>query len=152
MNVDKLMKVNVLANTLKEHGLAASREDAASLADSMVCGKTDDNLAKIFAQAEAIKPEEVPKVQQNTAMDEDSVRAILQSFADQFCGEVNRLTQKIDRLEDDLARHARKSQEPAQAKKEESAPEEPRQQASPRSGSYDSQDVSIEKFFYCGNR
>ena len=48
MNVDKLKKMNVLADTLKQHGLAASREDAANLAGTMVGSEEEQELSKIY--------------------------------------------------------------------------------------------------------
>lgn len=196
MDVDKLKKMNVLADTLKQHGLAASREDAANLAGEMVGTPDEQELSRIFVpdEQQSISVREERKMEateERVAFDEQQVKSILQNFADQFCEEINQLNEKVDsqaeKIESQAAEITR-FQQIVQAMKEQPtqnvnlapAVEQPVQQPepapqtekqpvqlepapvqqlkqeapkeNPRSGGFDSSDVSIEKFFYYGQK
>jgi len=110
MNVDKLKKMNVLAHTLKQHGLAATREDAANLAGDMVGTNEDEEYSKVFVQPDqsiSIHDEEGEQMQneqtgeeQKELFDEKQVKNILQAFADQFSSEINKMSEKLDSQEE----------------------------------------------------
>ncbi len=195
MDVEKLRKVNVLASTLKQQGLAASSEDAACLANTMVPGKCEEDLDKIFAQADHSvafdnKPEEQKAEKDKGTFTEEQVKNILQCFSDQFCAEIDKLAAKQAQLEEALSRlgssngaiasknevseqdikdvmdegssvvldtdekvqEEQKAEPEPVAKPRVEAPHKEEKQDSPRSGGYNSDDVSIEKFFYYGQK
>ncbi|MBT3408689.1 hypothetical protein HN415_08485, partial [Candidatus Woesearchaeota archaeon] len=52
MDVDKIRKMNVLTNTLKEHGLAATREDAVCLAGEMVGASEDEDVTRVLNESD----------------------------------------------------------------------------------------------------
>jgi len=207
MNVEKLKRMNVLASTLKQQGLAATSEDAAYLANSMVSGKQEEDLDKIFQQADkSVNAEEDSEEhrEEEKSFGEEQIKQILQSFSDQFCTELNKLCEKQEQqaktiaiLEEQLQAYQKsevseeqlkdtlepgsevvveKESEPQNempaenpepqrempaenpepqrelpVEKTEPAPKEQTRQ-SPRSGGYNSDDVSIEKFFYYGQK
>jgi hypothetical protein len=106
MNVENLKKMNVLADTLKKHGLAPTREDAANLAGTIVGDKEEQDLSRVIIRPgqnmilqedeEESKMEEEPRKRGFT---EEQLKAILQNFADQFVSEINKLNQKIESQE-----------------------------------------------------
>lgn len=181
MDVEKLKKVNQLATTLRDKGLADGREEAAMLAGRMNYGQGDSGMEGIFSEPkqeqketpseEKIEPEQQPAQQ----MDEKKIINILQNFADQFSKEVNALSDKMREQEQAMQEMAAEikrmksqsmqgqqtlqtqqqpqqtqaeTQTQSQAQQTQSQPEQ--KQEKPRSGSYESDDVSIEKFFYFG--
>jgi len=169
MNVDKLKKMNVLADTLKEHGLAATREDAANLAGDMVGTKDEQDLSRVFVEPEqSVTIEQDEPAAPEPVVNEDKMKGVLQSFADQFCGEINKISEKLDKQDEQIAQfqkaldaiNVQHVEEPAVEIPAEPVPEpaaiepEPIEKPteSPRSGGYASNDVSIEKFFYCGQK
>jgi len=176
MDVDKLQKMNVLADTLKQHGLAATREDAANLAGSMVGTNEEQGLSRIFVEPEqkvAIQQEENEendedmKREEEQGFGESQVKNILQNFADQFCAEINKLNDKVAEQSEQIAKFEAvlNNLNSQPAPQQEPAPEpqqpEPVQQTiepkeekteSPRSGGYSPNDVSIEKIFYYGQK
>ncbi len=186
MNVDKLKKMNVLADTLKQHGLAATREDAASLAGDMVGTDDETQFSKVLVEPDqkvSIKKDEAQEnLEQSEPLkqtfDEEQIKNILQSFADQFSTEINRMSEKLS-AQDEMIKElrqmaeAKKTAEPAVEVKDdvplaqipevEEKPAAPPKQASqenvqrqapqsPRSGGFSSEDVAIDKFFYYGQK
>jgi hypothetical protein len=202
MDIEKLKKVNQLAVTLRQQGLAVGRDDAAKMASSMNLNYMDDDLNNIMNTVEKVNnkivindQEEEPNIEQfkiqKEVMDEEKVIKILQTFADQFVTEVNNLNEKIldqNKVINDLTSYVEhlkkqnsyfenslknmnnqnmsqsmnvmpqetitKPQQPIQENRNlNSFPKtEQKTSASPRSGNLNSNDVSIEKFFYFGNK
>ena len=188
MNVDKLKRVNMLANTLKQQGLAASSQDAVSLANDFSCGQRDEDLDHIFIQQKTEEtvekvdvPAETPETKEKADFGEEQIKSILQSFCDQVSGEVNRISEKLENHEQVLSKlseqlkasesyvqerqaqeqHSIKAPEQKEAEEqpkqqapvqEQPSPAQEKQQDKPRSGGYKSDDVSIEKFFYYGQK
>ena len=118
--------------------------------------------------------------EQTQKFDEDQIKNILQSFADQFSSEIKRMSEKLDFQEERIL----KLHEMINAQPEQQAPEieekpveqttiiEPEvkpvqapeptpahvqqeqkpESESPRSGGFSSEDVAIDKFFYYGQK
>lgn len=178
MDIEKLKKVNQLATTLRNQGLASGRDDAAKLAGEM-SWEQEDNVDHIFKennQAEEIKSEgrassasEERKDEKEKAVpDEHRMIEILQKFADQFNAEINRLNEKINEQEETIKQISQKlvnmrvgeQGSSSESVTESSNPQQQlntekqkgKQEEQPRSGDYNSEDVSIEDFFYYGQR
>ncbi|MGM5482786.1 MAG: hypothetical protein ACQESF_04960 [Nanobdellota archaeon] len=182
MDVEKLKKVNQLATTLRDKGLADGREEAAMLAGRMNYNG-DSGMDRIFTGEESQKQEEpkarevqesvIASAQEKEGMDEKKIIGILQNFADQFSKEVNSMNDKIQQQEQIINRlqtqiksmasqqnsqpmqqNTQQSQENNNNNTQATEPKENNQQrqesSQPRSGGYESDDVSIEKFFYYG--
>ena len=150
MDVTKLQKMNVLASTLKEHGLAASREEAADLAGDMVGTKNEDECGKVFAEPEPVQTK-APKEEENQ-MNEQQIKKILQNFTDQFCSEINKINERLASYEETITRVQASECKPQsvepkveQVKLE---PEKPQQESS----GFSSDDVAIDKIFYFGQK
>jgi hypothetical protein len=201
MNVDKIRKMNVLTNTLKEHGLAATREDAVCLAGEMVGAKEDEDVTRILDESDQNieinnDPDQTSlngnldtnhsKVEKK-GFSEEQIKNILQSFTDQFCAEIKGLNEKIQCQEEMYNKLQEKFnglsnqnvvtqeqpkeeqtivEQPEQVAPQEQVQNEPVQtevtqttcntskppQSSGRCGEYNSNDVSIDKFFYYGQK
>jgi hypothetical protein len=171
MDVTKLQKMNALASTLKQHGLASGREDAALQAGNIVgVFDSDDEISRVFvAQNQVVKAEEKIEKVVHPGIDEAQVKVVLQAFADQFVTEINKMAQRLDSYESLLVKMQQEQKqtvviqhapEPVQHEaapvEVQAAPEhhevKKETHTSPRSGNFKSNDVAIEKFFYYGNK
>jgi len=174
MDVEKLKKMNVLADTLKSHGLAATREDAANLAGDLVGSPEEQEFSNGFIPDEPVAeeaPTSVEPIPEEPAYNEEQMKKILQNFADQFCEQINKMETRLQQQDEQIESFKRvletKNEDTPQVEETEAPaiPAEPITQTapvqpqttpapvqSPRSGGYDSNDVSIEKFFYCGQK
>ncbi len=123
-------------------------------------------------QSQTVASEDIAKqIQQSmkNVMTRDETQAIMQSFATQIVGEFNALQQKIEQSNEQLAKLAqqlskislsqqRTTQEqiPVQRTIQETQPTQPAAQpqsaGDPRTGSFATNDVAIEKMFYFGTK
>ncbi len=172
MDIEKLKKVNQLATTLRNQGLATGRDDAVKLAGNMNLGADDVGLNEIMSTIDPPAPEpsyqqeQYQPAQEKPFMDEEKITKILQSFADQFVNEINSMNDKIKeqqetiyKLYNAVAEIEKAEQSAVQADSNtEKRPEKQEtiqvkeEKESPRSGGFNSDDVSIDKFFYYGNK
>jgi hypothetical protein len=206
MDVDKIRKMNVLTNTLKEHGLAATREDAVCLAGEMVGASEDEDVTRVLNESdqriEINNNPDQTKINENMDVNtmneekkgfsEEQIKNILQSFTDQFCAEIKNLNEKIQCQEEMYNKLQEKFnglstqnavgnqvvqeqvqeekqtivEQPKQVEPQEQVQTQPVQtqetkttcdtakppQSSGRCGEYNSNDVSIDKFFYYGQK
>jgi hypothetical protein len=184
MDVEKLRKMNSLAETLKKRGLASTRDDAANLAGSLVGTPEEQAFTQKLKQESVVSQPTEAGAKMERGMSEDQIRKVLQSFADQFVTEINKMGERIAQQDQRIAKyqdmlvamqHAPKQsvamvEQPSVASQAaESAPavahvEAPahiekeqvavvkEQRYNQRQGNFQPSDVSIEKFFYCGNK
>lgn len=192
MDIEKLKKVNQLATTLRQQGLAVGRDDAAKIAGQMNFDQDDEGLNKIMdtvspgseqivindgqapqPQEQVSTPQAQAAPQMQPGISEEKFLEVLQSFADQFSAEVNSITQRVNRQEEmisniqkalEVLANATPSQQAApqaQSSPQQAAPQERQEtinvkeeekKTAPRSGDYNSNDVSIEDFFYYGQK
>lgn len=193
LNIEKLKKVNSLADTLRKHGLAANMLDAANLAEKFGGDEEFSNLRHLKInkkqELEVVDVDDSGEKRCSNAVNNASANAntstspqppglnvgqverILQKFCDSFGEEIKKLNSKII----DLTREVTvlKNKEPennqyAKASQQETAvaakrfevsgekvnnvPNKHTSDTHPRSGSYNSEDVSVEKFFYFGSK
>ncbi len=113
MNVEKLRKVNALTETLRQQGIAANTEDAAALAADIAGTNEEQQFSQVQVENDqkiVIKDqtsgdvlieepvledttEEIP-VEQDTFTREEVIN-VLQSFADQFIKEVEKVSKRV---------------------------------------------------------
>ncbi|MFW6013555.1 MAG: hypothetical protein ACOCZQ_00445 [Nanoarchaeota archaeon] len=176
MDIEKLKKVNHLATTLRSQGLVSGRDEAANLAGQM-SWEEEDNVDHIFKDNDQPAPDRKcemgdsqPEKQQEikgNVYNEEKMIEVLQKFADQFNAEINKLNEKINEQEETIRQIAQRivsmSEENSSAEKDTSEKQQSQQQLKteqeeqksedkPRSGDYNSSDVSIEDFFYFGQK
>lgn len=156
MDVEQMQKINRLAKELMQHGIAPDMEEATKQAELMI-NRGDSSISDVIRPGRIIKgPEESPAKQAYN----DEVASELRKLSTQLSEQsrvIKALKEQLESVKEEMGRlKAMKVQQPvmikqpfdeqAHLRKEEVKKEEPH----PRVGSYDSEDVSIEKFFYSG--
>jgi hypothetical protein len=180
MDVEKLRKMNSLAETLKRRGLASSRDDAANLAGSLVGTPEEQAFTQKLKTECTASPTTEAGAKMERGMNEDQIKKVLQSFADQFVTEVNKMNERIAQHEQRMAKYQEILVALQNAPKQSAVHTEPTAQSgevpplghavpaqdalkeqvvvvkeqryNQRQGNFQPSDVSIEKFFYCGNK
>ena len=111
INIAQLRKVNSLANTLNQHGLAVNREDAANLARDINGGKDMDYLKGLrinekqemeivhTSNGQQMVLNKNVQEQKSDFMTKQQVESILQKFCDLFSEEMSQLNAQIKGLE-----------------------------------------------------
>lgn len=172
MDIERIQRINALALSLMKKGLAQDREDAVTQAERMVRGEVVKDYASMKDTMQAVKAEAQPAVSssENTAQEEDlhpeKIKDILQQNTQFLVKKIKEFQEKMETLEKevtglrtrftyerlptakDVTRGAEESAGPSNAPN--AAPSG--SASHPRSGNYKEGDVSIEKFFYMGNK
>ncbi len=155
MDVERIQKINKLALDLMKQGLATSREDAVIQAERTFRDQDASDYSSIRERMEVKKPE-TPTVA-NLAPDE--IKNILEQNSAFLVKKIKEFQEKVESMEKEIEslkikmysarapapEPVSRGMEAAHSEKKENAPH-------PRSGSYKEGDVSIEKFFYMGNK
>jgi hypothetical protein len=165
MDVERIQKINNLALDLVKQGLAKDRDDAIKQAELVYKGQAQEyNEMRETMQ----EKEEAPQVE----LSQGRVEEILQQNTQFLVRQIKTFQEKITALEGELA--AVKNQltynklptvQEIVVKKEERQQEVPEEapvtaeqqitenkETHPRSGNYNEDDVSVEKFFYMGSK
>lgn len=179
-SVDKIMKVNQLAQDLLNQGIVSSRDEAVKKAEEMLDTSivksevaNDGNEQQVVpaenkeAPAEAQSQETAPAEpapapaapQQNNGDVEKLYGFVKQQFA-VFGDNLKTLNNKIEALqtEVDFLKNKVKSQPAAPAQNQSAPSQSPAQEEKkeggnmPRTGATNPDDVSIDKMFYFGNK
>lgn len=180
MDVERIQRINALALSLMKKGLAQDREDAVTQAERMVRGEVVKDYASMKDTMQAVKAEAQPTVSssENTAQEEDlhpeKIKDILQQNTQFLVKKIKEFQEKMEALEkevtglrtrftyerlptaQDVTRESGRGTEESagvtntQKSSQNAAPSG--SAAHPRSGNYKEGDVSIEKFFYMGNK
>ena len=144
MDVDKLQKINLLANELKKHNFAFSSDDAFKQAE------------QVYEEgAQQIVVEEKPFVQQQSSgLETKKVELILEMNNKKYDQEfaalrnaVNMLAQELEVLKGELRKYS--DEHPRQKEKQVELKTEVKE-AHPRQGNFQPSDVDIQKMFYFG--
>ncbi|HLD00952.1 MAG TPA: hypothetical protein VJC39_04355 [Candidatus Nanoarchaeia archaeon] len=168
MDVERIQKINNLALELMKQGLAANREEAVIDAekvfrnkDSEVYSSMRETLVKVEAAKEEAREPRRTEGNMVGSLSEDKIAQILEKNTAYLVKKITEFSDKVAALEKELSSIKTKltyqslptvndirskgvSVPPVQAK--EDAP----RSSHPRSGNYNENDVSIEKFFYMG--
>jgi chromosome segregation ATPase len=141
MGIEEAQQINLLAKELKEHGIACSFDDAYEKAEGM--------LRKV--QNEGEEPDE--KLQ----LLEQRYKFMLNSQNQKFADEIGSLKRTISSLSAELAELKRMVNEQKQEIK--TSQEEGKKEVQQKIGDTKEEkgelkpgDISIEKFFYCGEK
>jgi hypothetical protein len=178
MDVERIQKVNNLALDLMKQGLASNREEAVSQAENIFKERDTEDYADIRERMEEPQPKEQQQQQSSeNTLSQDEIKNILHKNKEFIVKTFKAMQEKIDYFEREMAFLKSKvnsvgpkvkeivtnevpppSQEP-QAEQQQNETQTQQQQAPeqkgeshPRSGNYAENDVSIEKFFYMGNK
>ncbi len=168
MNVDRIQKVNNLALDLMKQGLASDREEAIIKAEEIFKERDTEDYANIRQTMEEVKPKivEGQKEEKNEELSQETIKEILgkntqfiiKTFRE-FQEKITTMEREISFMKNRMSNSAPTVKEVVSQTKEESKPEqgnesspEEKKENHPRSGNYKDEDVSIEKFFYMGNK
>ena len=155
MDVEKITKINALAKELKKHGIVDSFDEGAELAQEII-EKNEKSYQEFQNQLKRSVEKRVEETQKQDFL-ENEINKIKQHLTtltnkmNEIIDEINKLNDKVDKVMSGSARTQQivsdnsKIKETTNNKKEEKT-------SYPRSGNYKPEDVSIEKFFYCGKK
>lgn len=161
MDVDRLQKINNMALNLLQQGIAKDREDAVMQAER-IFQKNSQEYTELRTRVGQNVQQEMA-----SAMAPDQIKDILEKNATFMVKKIQEFQSKIDSLQSDVGKlREQMASRPATIVREVPAQQEQQsrqqQQASsspsssppshPRVGAFTSQEVSIEKFFYMGNK
>jgi len=144
MDVEKLQKINALANELKKHNFAKDNDDAYAQAETIYCGSAKPKL-----QEEA-KPAEV----KNDALMEQKFQMLLQMHLRKYEEEITNLKTAVASLNSELMTMKTKMTEVPRVETREKQQELKKEpvESHPKRGNYTSADVDVQKMFYFGNK
>ena len=178
MDVERIQKINNMAVELMKQGLATNREDAVNQAEKMFKSHDGGSFSEVRQTMQGIKSDREIKVETNektSELSDDKIKDILQQNSQFLVKTIKSFQEKIFEMEKEinglkisLARHRLPTVGDVLSNRE-AANETPISYESankkaielpggagaanhPRQGSYNSEDVSIEKFFYMGSK
>jgi len=179
MDVEQVQKINNLALQLMKQGLAPDREAAIAQAEQVF--RHDKNTQQYSDMRETLQEVQADREprRNNSAADlsQNEIKQILEKNTQYIVGKLKEFNDKIASMEKmiaELAKHTRRIQDmptvndlmakgveqadeleirpkPAPSQQPQAKPVDPTRNH-PRSGNYVEGDVSIEKFFYMGNK
>ena len=178
MDVERIQKINNLALDLMKQGLAADREDAIAQAEKIFSGKDSEPYNEMRETLQEIKEDrrEDPVVESTSdpasELSQDQIKNILEQNTKFLVKTIKEFHVKMDEMKRDMASLKTKMnykelptvkdivKEPIKEINldEEAAPVAvvenvaPKKENHPRVGRFEDVDVSIEKFFYMGNK
>ena len=176
MDVERIQKINSLALNLMKQGLVSTRDEAVTEAEKLFKNNDDSNFSEIMSRIELAKDKQIQNTSPQEELSPDLVKSILEKnttfmvktikeFQDKLLAlekEVERLRTRAvyDKLptSKDIISHDGPSPTVSGTGSKEIPANNPSIQRGsskssndhPRSGNYNTQDVSIEKFFYMG--
>jgi hypothetical protein len=174
MDVERIQKVNNLALDLMRQGLAPDREEAIAQAEKIFKERDTEDYANLRERMDDSQPKQEQQQQQNSEkeLSQDEIKDILHKNKEFIVRTFKGMQEKIDYFEREMSFLKSKvnsigpkvrevvtneapqpNQEQETNQQEEEQPvQEKKGNGHPRSGNYAENDVSIEKFFYMGNK
>ena len=168
MNVERIQKINNLAIDLVKQGLANDREEAIAQAEK-IFKERDSGYSSLKETTQEIHQEKKEEVKENASenLSQEKIKNILEQNTKYIISKLKEFESKMTMMENEISiiktKAASQITAPQPTVKEavenvQSQNNAPTQQAEkpkeshPRSGNYEEDDVSIEKFFYTGNK
>ena len=147
--IEDVQKVNKLAQELLHQGMAADREDAVKKAQEML----NKNISSPHSvTSEKTMQNDMAKLDVAKCMDLiNKTRDQMSAQIDTFSAKINEIIKEINDIQSKIKSGIavkQSSQEPKQEKQESLKKDEPH----PKRGNLTSEDVSVEKMFYYGNK
>lgn len=171
MDVERIQKINSLAVELMRKGLATDRENAVVQAEQIYRNTDTQGYASLRETLNEVRAEAAPKKEVESAVDlsQDQIKEILEKNTKFLVSTIKEFQEKMGNMEKELEAMKTKlryqsiptakeiivdAPQAARPKPVEQQPRgiPPNSSQHPRSGSYNEQDVSIEKFFYMGSK
>lgn len=169
MDVERIQKINALALDLMKRGLAADREEAVIQAERVYRSRDAQESYSALRETMAGIQEDTQKVRQGgssetIALNDNTVKEILEKNTEFIVSKMKEFQDKIAAFEKEISqlktqmthhRPAMSQEMPASRPAPASSGmvgKDPSSSNHPRSGNYNANDVSIEKFFYMGSK
>jgi hypothetical protein len=166
MDVERIQKINALALELMKSGLAGDREDAVIQAEKIYRSRDPQEPYKVMRETmQEVKADAGrSNTNQSSEMTDDKVKDILEKNTNFMVAKIKEFQDKITALENQIGslrtQMSYQKPQPTQDVRQmpQSSPQQPMRGESstssthPRSGGYNSSEVSIEKFFYMGSK
>jgi len=174
MDVERIQKVNNLALDLMKQGLAQDREEAIVKAEQIFKERDTEDYANIRNTMEEVKPEikvEEQREEKTEELSQETIKEILGKNTQFIIKTFREFQEKITGMEREISFMKNRmlnsgpsvkevvsqvkeeaKPEPEKTSQENQAPQGSSENNHPRSGNYKENDVSIEKFFYMGNK
>lgn len=169
MDVDRIQKINSLAVELMRKGLATDRENAVIQAEQVYRNTDTEGYSSLRETLNEVRAEAAPKkvAEPNVELSQDQIKDILEKNTKFLVSTIREFKDKVEELGRELESVKTKLRYQSIPTAKEIIVEAPPQvnrlkptepakiQATgmhPRSGNYNEQDVSIEKFFYMGSK
>jgi hypothetical protein len=172
MDVERIQKVNNLALDLMRQGLAPDREEAITQAEKIFKERDTEDYANLRERMEDSQPKQEQQQQSSEKeLSQDEIKNILHKNKEFIVKTFKSMQEKIDFFEREMSflkskvnsigpkvKEVITNEVPAQSQgsgqQQTEQPQAPVQSGNghPRSGNYAENDVSIEKFFYMGNK
>jgi hypothetical protein len=177
MDVERIQKVNNLAIDLMKQGLASDREEAIAKAEQIFKERDTEDYANIRQTMDNSQQKEPQQASENV-LSQDEIKNILHKNKEFIVKTFKEMQEKIDYFEREMSFLKSKvnsigpkvrevvtnevpppvqesqpvTQETTQNQQQPPAQQQNGTNNHPRSGNYAENDVSIEKFFYMGNK
>lgn len=167
MDVERIQKVNNLALDLMRQGLAPDREEAIAQAEKIFKERDTEDYASLRERMEDSQPKQEQQQNSEKELSQDEIKNILHKNKEFIVKTFKAMQEKIDFFEREMSflkskvnsigpkvREVVTNEVPAQSQGSGEQQQAPVQNGNghPRSGNYVENDVSIEKFFYMGNK
>ncbi|MBS3169730.1 hypothetical protein J4210_04555 [Candidatus Woesearchaeota archaeon] len=167
MDVERIQKINSLAVELMKKGLATDRENAVVQAEQIYRNTDTESYTSLRETLKEVRAEAAPKKEQESTVDlsQDQIKDILEKNTKFLVSTIKDFQEKMGGMEKELEALKTKLRYQSIPTAKEilvEAPQAGRPMAEPgkanvtmqhpRSGNYNEQDVSIEKFFYMGSK
>jgi hypothetical protein len=174
MDVEQVQKINNLALELMKQGLAPDREAAIAQAEQIYSQGDTQGYNEMRETLQEVQAEKKPEIKEDTSeLTQNEIKTILKKNTDYIVGKLKEFQVKISSMEkiiaelrqrtnriqdmpsvkDLMAKGVEQADEMEITPKGASVKDTPKkQEPHPRVGNYVADDVSIEKFFYMGNK
>ncbi|MBI2102519.1 hypothetical protein HYT55_01670 [Candidatus Woesearchaeota archaeon] len=170
MDVERIQKINSLAVELMKKGLATDRENAVVQAEQIYRNTDTEGYSSLRDTLREVKAEASPKKEIESAVDlsQDQIKEILEKNTKFLVSTIKDFQEKMGNMEKELESLKTKlryqsiptakeiivdaPQQASRPRPVEQPRGAPTTNTHPRSGNYNEQDVSIEKFFYMGSK
>ncbi|MBD3249001.1 hypothetical protein GF336_03070 [Candidatus Woesearchaeota archaeon] len=172
MSVEDIKKINMLAQELLDHGISASRDDAMKQAQEMLNKQLADSGEEKSTAADtetSMKADDSTDRMMNMVrrskeyMDRELVK--FRKEMETIKAEMNAVKQKVESINKpgpkppmpprpepvDKGSNQQQNQQP-QSQQQQPQQQEQKEESHPKRGNVNSEDVSIEKMFYYGNK
>lgn len=149
MNVDQIKKINEMSKILRSHGIAADSQEgtkiAEELAQKIIPQESTPHPSSSNVDVELLLERATRRFQQQI----EELKTKIQQLEGQMNHMSSRINQKQAQQQSQPEQSTQNTQEQLQTQTKEKKQE---QQNASRSGEYTSDDVSVEKMFYYGNK